>query len=37
MIKTSKEEFDRLKETSPIIPENIIKNFNPTGFNAGEK
>ena len=27
MIKMSKEEFDRLMETSPIIPENIIKNF----------
>jgi hypothetical protein len=27
MIKTSKEEFDRLMETSPIIPENIINNF----------
>jgi hypothetical protein len=27
MIKMSKEEFDRLMETSPIIPENIINNF----------
>jgi hypothetical protein len=27
MIKMSKEEFDRLMETSPIIPENIIQNF----------
>jgi hypothetical protein len=27
MLKMSKEEFDRLMETSPIIPENIIKEF----------
>ena len=27
MLKISKEEFDRLMETSPIIPEKIIKNF----------
>jgi hypothetical protein len=27
MIKMSKEEFDRLMETSPIIPENIVNNF----------
>ena len=33
MIKMSKEEFDRLMETSPIIPENIVNNFK-TNFNA---
>jgi hypothetical protein len=33
MIKTSKEEFDRLMETSPIIPENIIKSFK-SNFNS---
>jgi hypothetical protein len=27
MIKTSKEEFDRLMETSPIIPESIVSQF----------
>jgi hypothetical protein len=33
MIKMSKEEFDRLMETSPIIPENIVNNFK-SNFNA---
>ena len=31
MLKISKEEFDRLTETSPRIPEEIIKNFMKTG------
>ena len=34
MIKISKEEFDRLMETSPSISKNIIKNFNAT-FSGG--
>jgi hypothetical protein len=33
MIKMSKEEFDRLMETSPIIPDYIINDFK-TNFNA---
>jgi len=33
MIKMSKEEFDRLMETSPIIPENIVNSFK-TNFNT---
>ena len=34
MLKTSKEEFDRLMETSPSIDKNIIKKFNKT-FSGG--
>tara|TARA_Y100000389_G_C17470694_1_gene530403 strand:+ start:4972 stop:5760 length:789 start_codon:yes stop_codon:yes gene_type:complete len=33
MLKISKEEYDRLMETSPTIPEKIIKQFNKT-FNT---
>jgi hypothetical protein len=36
MIKICKEEFDRLMETSPVIPENIIKLFK-TEFNNIDK
>jgi hypothetical protein len=35
MVKMSKEEFDRLMETSPSIPENIVKYFK-TKFNSIE-
>jgi hypothetical protein len=35
MVKMSKEEFDRLMETSPSIPENIVKHFK-TKFNSIE-
>ena len=35
MIKTSKEEFDRLIETSPTIPVNIIEDFKNT-FSGGK-
>ena len=35
MVKMSKEEFDRLMETSPNIPENIVKHFK-TNFNSIE-
>jgi hypothetical protein len=35
MVKMSKEEFDRLMETSPIIPENIVRHFK-TNFNSIE-
>jgi len=35
MIKMSKEEFDRLMETSPMIPENIINDFK-TNFTSNE-
>ena len=35
MVKMSKEEFDRLMETSPNIPENIVKYFK-TNFNSIE-
>jgi hypothetical protein len=36
MIKMSKEEFDRLMETSPSIPENIIKKFKKNFVNHSE-
>tara|TARA_Y100000385_G_scaffold283235_1_gene339015 strand:+ start:602 stop:1456 length:855 start_codon:yes stop_codon:yes gene_type:complete len=36
MLKMSKEEFDRLMETSPPITESIIKHFNDT-FSGGNK
>ena len=36
MIKMSKEEFDRLMETSPTIPDNIIKSFK-TSFKKNEE
>jgi hypothetical protein len=36
MIKMSKEEFDRLMETSPSIPENIIKQFKKNFVNHSE-
>lgn len=36
MLKMSKEEFDRLMETSPPISESIIKHFNDT-FSGGNK
>ena len=36
MLKMSKEEFDRLMETSPPISESIIKRFNDT-FSGGKK
>ena len=36
MIKMSKEEFDRLMETSPSIPEKIIKNFKKNFVNHSE-
>jgi hypothetical protein len=35
MVKMSKEEFDRLMETSPIIPENIVRHFK-ANFNSIE-
>jgi hypothetical protein len=35
MVKMSKEEFDRLMETSPSIPENIVRHFK-TNFNSIE-
>ena len=35
MVKMSKEEFDRLMETSPSVPENIVKNFK-INFNSLE-
>ena len=34
MLKTSKEEFDRLMETSPAISEKVVKKFNKT-FSGG--
>jgi len=36
MVKMSKEEFDRLMETSPSIPEKIIKNFKKNFINHSE-
>jgi hypothetical protein len=36
MLKLSKEEFDRLMETSPNIPEQIIKQFKINFFNRNE-
>lgn len=35
MLKTSKEEFDRLMETSPAISEKVVKKFNKT-FSGGK-
>jgi len=36
MLKISKEEFDRLMETSPVIPDNIISQFKHAFHNSNE-